>query len=77
MDKQSKADKYRANQARANSGGPDYRASAAGKGDVNRTRGAGLTKYRLGLLLIEAGDTHGKDSPEYAAALKEWKNAQS
>ena len=73
----SNHDRFRKNQARAARGGPDYRATDAGKGDVNRTRGAGLTRYSLGLELIKIGDSLGKDSPEYAAALKAWKNAQN
>ena len=61
---------------RASKGGPDYRATDSGKGDVNRIRGKGLTKYQLGMELIKIGDTLGKDSPEYAAKLKEWRDAQ-
>ena len=74
--KKSKHDKLRDNQTAAKGGGPGYRASEYGKGDVSRQRGAGLTKYRLGLDLIEIADTKGQESPEYKAALKAWKNAQ-
>ena len=60
----------------AASGGPEYRATAAGKGDVNRTRGKGLTKYALGMDLINVAEKYGKDSPEYAKALEAWREAQ-
>ena len=74
-------DKYRANfernSAQAATGGPRYRETAAGKGDVNRTRGRGLTKYALGMELIRIEDDFGKDSPEYTAGLEAWRAAQS
>ena len=74
-------DKYRANFERnsgaAASGGPGYRAHSAGKGDVSRQRGKGLTRYELGMELIKISEEFGNDSPEYAAKLKEWRNAQS
>ncbi len=69
-------DKLRKNMKRASTGGPDYRATAAGKGDVNRTRGKGLTRYQLGCELIDIAAEYGQDSPEYAAKKKEWRNAQ-
>lgn len=72
----SNHDRYRANQARAAAGGPDYRASDTGKGDVNRTRGPALLRYELGLQLIEIAEEYGSESPEYSAKLEEWRNAQ-
>ena len=70
-------DRLRKAQARANAGGPDYRATDTGKGDVNRTRGKGLTRYELGVELMEMAEEFGHDSPEYEAKLEEWRNAQS
>lgn len=73
-------DKYRANMERnsaaAATGGPNYRAHSAGKGDVSRTRGKGLTRYQLGLELVRISEELGRDSEEYKAALKEWQDAQ-
>lgn len=73
----SNHDKYRKNQAKAAKGGPDYRASDTGKGDVNRTRGAGLTRFQLGRELMDLAEEYGHDSPEYEAKLEEWRNAQN
>ena len=77
MGKQSHWDKYRSLKAAANSGGPGYRSTDTGKGDVNRTRGVGLTRFELGMELMEVADEFGHDSPEYAAKLGEWRNAQA
>ena len=77
MAHESNHDRYRKNQTKASQGGPDYRATSYSKGDVTRQRGSEVTKYRLGLVLIEVAAEHGNDSPEYAAALKAWKNAQA
>ena len=72
----SNHDRLRKNMKRAANGGPDYRATDTGKGDVNRTRGKGLTRYQLGIELIQTAEAYGKDSPEYEAKLEEWRNAQ-
>ena len=73
-----KNDQYRANMERnsaaAASGGPDYRKTGTGKGDVNRTRNR--TKFDLGMDLIRIAEESGKDSKEYAKALKAWRNAK-
>lgn len=75
--KKSKHDKLRDNQRAASTGGPSYRATDTGKGDVNRTRGKGLTRYELGRELIDLAEEYGHESPEYAAKLEEWRNAQN
>ena len=65
-------DRYRANQQKA-ANGENYRAWEGGKGDIARNVG---TKFKLGMDLIKIGDEYGKDSNEYKAALKAWKDAQ-
>jgi len=70
-------DRLRKAQARARNGGPNYRATDTGKGDVNRTRGKGLTRYELGIELMEMAEEFGHESPEYEAKLEEWRNAQN
>ncbi len=65
-------DRYRANKAKADRG-ENYRAWEGGKGDIARNVG---TKFSLGMDLIKIEDKHGKDSKEYKAALKAWKDAQ-
>lgn len=70
-ERQSKADKYRANQAKANQGGPDYRATSAGKGDVTRSRNR--SQMDLGFDLMAASQEFGQDSPQYKALLAQWK----
>lgn len=73
----SKHDERRANRdvrtLAAKGGGPNYRATDAGKGDVNRTRDR--RKYDLGIELLELAEEFGHESPEYAAKLEEWRNA--
>ena len=66
---------YERNSRAAASGGPDYRKTGTGKGDVNRTRGKGKTKFDLGMDLIRIAEESGKDSKEYKATLKAWRNA--
>lgn len=75
--KQSKVDNYRTNARKAATGGPDYRATSYGKGDVPRGGAASNSKFRLGLELIETAEEFGNESPEYMAKLEEWRNAQS
>ena len=67
-------DKYRANAAAAKRGGPDYRATATGKGDVNRSRDK--TQLDLGFDLMTASEEFGIDSPEYNALLKQWEDGK-
>ena len=73
----SKHDERRANRDvrnhAAKGGGPNYRATDAGKGDVNRTRDK--TKYDLGYELMMIAEEFGNESPEYMAKLEEWRNA--
>lgn len=73
----SKHDERRANRdvrtLAAKGGGPNYRATPEGKGDVNRVRNR--SKYDLGIELMELAETLGHDSPEYEAKLEEWRNA--
>ena len=57
----------------AKGGGPNYRATPEGKGDVNRTRDR--TKFDLGYELMEIAEEFGNESPEYMAKLEEWRNA--
>jgi hypothetical protein len=66
-------DKYRANEARAKAGGPDYRKWSGGKGDVDRS--SHLDTYQLGMQLIDIAEKHGQDSDEYQAKLLEWQLA--
>lgn len=72
MNNGSDWDKYRKNKAIADAGG-NYRAWEGGKGDIARNVG---TKFSLGMDLIKIEAEHGKDSDEYKAALKAWKDAQ-
>jgi hypothetical protein len=65
----------RDNQKAAATGGPSYRATDSGKGDVNRSRNK--RKLDLGYDLIMLADKYGHDSPEYKAGLKAWRDAQS
>ena len=76
MSNDSYRNNYERNSRAAASGGPGYRAHSAGKGDVSRVRGKGLTRFQLGMELIQISEEYGNDSPEYAAKLKEWQNAQ-
>ena len=68
----SNHDIYRANAAKA-ARGENYRAWDGGKGDIPRSHG---TKFNLGMDLIRVEEEHGKDSDEYRAALKAWRDAQ-
>jgi hypothetical protein len=50
-----------------------YTAKNGGKGDADRT--TDRTRFRLGMELIRVAEEYGKDSPEYEAALKAWREA--
>jgi hypothetical protein len=73
-EKKSNHDRLRANQSKAASGGPDYRASASGKGDVNRSRNR--SQLDLGFDLMTASEEFGIESPEYNALLKQWEDGK-
>ena len=75
MAKKSNHDRLRDNMTKASNGGPDYRATDAGKGDVSRSRDK--RKLDLGFDLIAAAAEFGNESFEYQAILEEWRNAQS
>jgi hypothetical protein len=72
MAKESNWDKYRANEAKAKSGG-NYRAWSGGKGDIDRSMYT--PQYKLGSQLIELAETLGTDSKEYKACEAEWRKA--
>jgi len=50
-----------------------YTAKNGGKGDADRT--TDRNRFRLGMELIRVAEEYGKDSPEYEAALKAWREA--
>lgn len=54
-------------------GGPNYRATDYGKGDVDRARNRNA--YSLGLDLIEAAKEYGNDSEEYKHIYQLWREA--
>ena len=70
----SNHDRARKNQALASNGGPEYRATASGKGDVNRSRNR--SKYDLGFDLMTASEEFGITSPQYLALLEQWENGK-
>jgi hypothetical protein len=65
-------DKYRANKAKADAG-QNYRQTANGKGDIDRS--THLDTYQLGSKLIDLAASHGKDSDEYKECYDLWKAA--
>ena len=75
MAKKSNHDRMRDNMTSAAMGGPDYRATDSGKGEVNRSRNK--RKLDLGFDLMAAAEEFGNESPEYMTILEEWRNAQS
>ncbi len=74
MAKKSNHDRYRDNKAAASRGGPDYRATATGKGDVNRSRNR--SQMDLGFDMMTAAEEFGIESPEYNALLKQWEDGK-
>lgn len=73
-DKKSNHDRLRDNQRSAASGGPDYRASASGKGDVNRSRNR--SQMDLGFDLMTASMEFGQNSEQYKALLSQWEEGK-
>jgi hypothetical protein len=65
-------DKYRANKAKADAG-ENYRQTANGKGDIDRS--THLDTYQLGSVLIDLAASHGVDSKEYKDILALWRKA--
>ena len=74
MAKKSMHDKVRDNQNAARAGGPEYRKTANGKGDVPRTYGS---RFEIGMDNIKLAEEHGLDSPEYLAGLQRWRDAKN
>lgn len=72
MAKENNWEKYRKNEAIANSGG-NYRKWSGGKGDIDRS--SHTKPYQLGMELIEVSEKYGRDSPEYKKTYDAWREA--